>query len=95
MSTLPPEEETIMAAPDAVGTGTLFDKIPTFKELYRETYEPRRQWFKGMPAPMPHLNKGMKADHVELRAAGRCLLDGQEYEFHDIRVYVDDTREPV
>lgn len=73
-----------------------FAKVPTFRELYKQTYKARTSWVKAtkLPAALPHLNEGMKADHIELRAAGRCVLDGHEYEFHDIRVYVDDTREP-
>jgi hypothetical protein len=71
--------------------GSPFDQVPSFKQLYKETYRPRRSWVNRavFPASMPHLNKGVKASHIELRAAGRCTLAGQEYEFHDIRIYVD------
>ncbi len=64
---------------------------PTYREHYKETYEPRRSWVNAekLPAAMPHLNDGIKACMIEMRAAGKCLLNGKEYEFHDIRVYVD------
>jgi len=73
-----------------------FTKKPLFREHYKETYEARARWVEAelLPAWMPHLNKGCEAEHVELRAAGQCTLNGKEYEFHDIRVYVDMAKPP-
>jgi hypothetical protein len=72
-----------------------FTKKPVYRVIYCETYEPRARWVNAdlLPAWMPHLNKGSEAAHVELRAAGQCTLDGKAYEFHDIRVYVDTSKE--
>jgi hypothetical protein len=64
---------------------------PKFVETYKVTFKPLKSWVRSdiLPAPLPHLNKGLTAQHIELRAAGRCTLDGKAYEFQDIRVYVD------
>lgn len=72
-----------------------FEVKPRFHLLLKKTYKPLKSWVRGssLPAHMPHLNEGLKAQHIELRAAGHCMLDGKGYEFQDILVYVDMTCE--
>lgn len=74
-----------------------FDVKPVFRQLYKQTYTPLKSWVSSalLPASMPHLNKGMQASAIEMRAAGKCTLNGKEYEFHDIRVYVDLDATPL
>ena len=70
-----------------------FERKPVFRVIYKETFKPLKSWVLAdlMPVWMPHLNKDLRAQHIELRAAGHCTLNGKEYEFQDIRVYVDMT----
>lgn len=68
-----------------------FQVKPVFRVIYKESFKPLKSWVRAdlLPAPLPHLNAGLKAEAIELRAAGHCTLNGKEYEFQDIRVYVD------
>lgn len=70
---------------------TNFTVKPKFAQIYKETYKPLKSWVDGscLPASVPHLNPGLKAEHIEIRAAGTCLLNGKRFEFQDLRVYVD------
>jgi hypothetical protein len=71
-----------------------FAQKPKFVQTYKQTYKPCTSWVRGelLPAHLPHLNEGRMAEAIELRAAGHCLLDGKEYEFHDVRVYIDTSK---
>jgi hypothetical protein len=68
---------------------------PRFHVIFKQSYKPLKCWVAArlLPTAMPHLNAGLKATHIELRAAGKCCLDGKDYEFQDIRVYVDMAQE--
>jgi hypothetical protein len=72
---------------------TNFETKPVFRVIYKETFKPLTAWVRLdlLPAWLPHLTGDLKADKIELRAAGHCTLDRKEYEFQDIRVYVDMT----
>lgn len=64
----------------------------TFKQFYKQTYRPLVAWIRKdlLPPTLPHLLTGFKIEAIELRAAGRCQLDGKELEFQDLRVYTSE-----
>lgn len=59
------------------------------KITYQEKYKPHVRNIKKANLPrLNHTTNGSIVKRAELRSAGICLLDGKEYEFQDLRIYL-------
>lgn len=56
------------------------------KITYKETYKGVCVKEHLLPTTLPHLAEGTEIKRIDVKAAGKIVIDGDEFEFQDIRV---------
>lgn len=65
--------------------------VETFKQTYRKgcfVDDVQLKWRLAAKEILPPLAQGAAITDVELKAAGKCEVDGKKREFVDLRIYV-------